>query len=76
MKWRYFVAMAVAVFLIFVGMSGYQFVCPLGWSVTCVRKDSSGAELFTLRIHALTEGLAKQSPDDAVNEGGTTCAPV
>jgi len=43
MKGRYFVVVAVVVFLIFVGVSGYEFLCPPSWFVVeCVTIDSSG----------------------------------
>jgi hypothetical protein len=73
MKGRYLVGIAVAVFLVFMGMTGYQFLCPLGWSVTCVIKGSFGTETST--VFADRQDGAKKFADDAAKLG-QTCTTV
>ena len=68
MKGRYWVVAAVVVFLLFLGMNGYQFLCQ-NWSVTCVMKDGSHNELIA------TEADVKQYVADATKRG-MTCASV
>jgi hypothetical protein len=47
---RYFVAIAVVVFLLFLSVSAYQLLCPPSWyGVECVVTDSSG------KVHSLKE---------------------
>ena len=54
MKGRYFIVMAVAVFLLFVLRSGYQFLCPPRWSVECFVIDSYGKVLSSRLSPKLT----------------------
>jgi hypothetical protein len=68
MKGRYLVAIAFVVFLLFLGMNGYQFLCQ-NWSVTCVMKDGSQYE------HIAAEADVKKFVADATKQG-VTCASV
>ena len=42
MKGRYFVWVAVLVFLLFLGMTGYRVLCRPRWMVECEVKDNPG----------------------------------
>ena len=72
MKGRYLVGVAVAVSLLFVGMSGYQFLCPPSWFVVeCVVIDSSGSAISS-KANSRLEERAKMLA--AKNEKlGQTC---
>jgi hypothetical protein len=60
MKGRYLVVVAFAVFLIFVGESGYQFLCPPSWFVVeCVVIDSSGKSTSS-KVNSRVEEAAKK----------------
>ena len=60
MKGRYFVFFAVVVFLLFLGVTGYQLLCPPSWySVECVMNDSSGKVLLWKVNSRLEENARK-----------------
>jgi hypothetical protein len=71
MKGRYWVAIAVVVFLLFLGMNGYQFLCPVRWSVGCAEGDSSGTFLYPI---VSTEAEARKLAADAAKTGRTCFA--
>ena len=71
MKGRYFVVVAVAVFLIFVGVSGYRFLCPPSWFVVeCVTRDSSG-KVLSWKANSRLEERAKMLAAKYENLGQT-----
>ena len=60
MKGRYFVPVAIAVFLLFAGVNGYQLLCPPSWySVECVVTDSSGKVLSSKANSRVEENARK-----------------
>jgi hypothetical protein len=63
MKRRLLVAIAVLVFLLFLGMNGYQLLCR-NWSVACVEKDGSQEVLIAPR-----EADVKEDAADAAKRG-------
>jgi hypothetical protein len=78
MKERYLAIIAVAVFLLFMGMTGYQFLCPASWSVECFVIDSSGrAQSSRLSPRLTTERQIKEFVTGPERDGETcTTTPV
>jgi hypothetical protein len=66
---RYFIAIAVVAFLLFLGVNGYQLLCPLRWGVGCGVPDSSGMIVQYSGPIVHTEAEAKKIVADAVKLG-------
>jgi hypothetical protein len=76
MKGRYLVLVAVAVFLLFAGMSAFQILCPTHWYVECVVRDSSGKVVSAKKNFQMpTEDLAKEFVS-LVEKNGQTCTVI
>ena len=72
MKGRYFVFVAVVVFLLFLGVNGYWVLCPPSWySVECVMIDSSGKVLSSKANSRVEENAKKLA--DRYEKVGQTC---
>ena len=69
MKGRYLVAIAVVVFLIFIGVNGYHLLCPGRWSVACGVANSSGAIAWNEGRIVHTEAEAKTLAADGEKFG-------
>ena len=71
------IVIAVLVFLLFLGMNGYEFLCPHRWLVECVAKDSSGKAALATIITLPTEDAANKFATGGATNGRTcTVAPV
>jgi len=66
MKGRYLVVVAVAVFLLFMGMTGYQILCPITrWTTDCFDVDGTDAGMADFA----NENLARKSVEQGDTSG-------
>jgi hypothetical protein len=76
MKGRYLVIIAVAVFLLFMGVNVYQFLCPTRWSIECFVTDSSGKALSSRLSPRLTTEREVKEFIAGPERDGETCTTI